>query len=355
MTGPSPRRLSQRLGLPADVENDANAAAWAEAKYGAGRGFDDQLMVTVGTGIGGGLVLGGELYRGGHGMGAEIGHMTLVRGGRQCECGRLGCWEEYASGSSLERDAREAAVRGEAPALLEAATSPASVTGQMVTALAQQGDADSIGLLGDLARGLATGISSLLAILDPSVVVIGGGVSAAGRLLLEPAGAGAARRRQRRLAPSGPAAAPGRAGQRRGHRRRGRPGPPRLTGAPRRGRDPRVSRQGVSGMTQVGSLRLSRPWTRDVIREARYVTMQSSNPVFNRSEGFNGRGSQYGSTTQAGAVGYPASGGPTDTWQGGQTGYVDQSRMSIDSVVQKTAITMACRRPGRGRHLGPHR
>lgn len=178
--------VSERLGLPADVENDANAAAWAEAKYGAGRGYEDQLMVTVGTGIGGGLVLGGELYRGGHGMGAEIGHMTLVRGGRQCECGRLGCWEEYASGSSLERDAREAVLRGEAPALLEAATSPASVTGQMVTALAQQGDADSIRLLGDLARDLATGISSLLAILDPSVVVIGGGVSAAGRLLLEP-------------------------------------------------------------------------------------------------------------------------------------------------------------------------
>ncbi len=178
--------VSERLAMPAVVENDANAAAWGEARYGAGRGFDDQLMVTVGTGIGGGLVLDGELYRGGHGMAAEIGHMTLVRGGRQCECGRLGCWEEYASGSSLERDAREAVARGEAPALLAAARGPASVTGHMVTELAQQGDEDCLTLLAGLGHGLASGISSLLSILDPSVVVIGGGVSAAGRLLLEP-------------------------------------------------------------------------------------------------------------------------------------------------------------------------
>jgi glucokinase len=184
--GPVASQISQRLGLPVVVENDANAAAWGEARFGAGRGVADQLMVTVGTGIGGGMVLGGELYRGGQGMAAEIGHLTLVQDGRPCECGRFGCWEEYASGSSLERDAREAAARGDAPNLLESAGSAAAVTGHLVTELAQQGAPDALALLGGLARSLATGLSSLVAVLDPALVVIGGGLSAAGDLLMEP-------------------------------------------------------------------------------------------------------------------------------------------------------------------------
>lgn len=184
--GPVASQAADRLGLPVVVENDANAAAWGEHVYGAGRGFDDQLLLTVGTGIGGGMVLDGELYRGGGGMAAEVGHMTLVRGGRQCECGRRGCWEEYASGSALEREAREMAGRGEAPTLVDAAGSPAAVTGTLVTELAQQGDATAVALLGQLAATLATGVSSLISVLDPAVVVIGGGVSAAGPLLLEP-------------------------------------------------------------------------------------------------------------------------------------------------------------------------
>jgi glucokinase len=184
-TGPVATQLAQRLQLPVAVENDANAAAWAEHAYGAGRGFADQLMVTVGTGIGGGIVLDGELYRGGAGMAAEIGHLTLVPGGHQCECGRRGCWEEYASGSALERDAQEAAARGEAPGLLAAAGSPEAVTGQLVTDLARSGVPDALALLQGLAVSLASGISSLVAVLDPSVVVVGGGVSAAGDLLLD--------------------------------------------------------------------------------------------------------------------------------------------------------------------------
>jgi glucokinase len=184
--GPVATQISQRLGLRVVVENDANAAAWAEHVYGAGQGFADQLMLTVGTGIGGGVVLDGELYRGGHGMAAEVGHLSVVRDGRQCECGRRGCWEEYASGSSLERDAREAAARGDAPGLLEAAGSVAAVTGRLVTELAQQGQPDAVALLGTLAESLAHGLSSLVSVLDPSVVVIGGGVSAAGPLLMEP-------------------------------------------------------------------------------------------------------------------------------------------------------------------------
>ena len=184
--GPVATSLSQRLGLPVVVENDANAAAWAEHVYGAGRGVADQLMVTIGTGIGGGVVLDGALYRGGHGIAAEIGHVTVVRDGRQCECGRRGCWEEYASGSSLQRAARDAAERGEAPALLAAAGSAAAVTGSLVTELAQQHEPEAIALLVDLAGWLATGLSSLVSVLDPAVIVVGGGVSAAGPLLLEP-------------------------------------------------------------------------------------------------------------------------------------------------------------------------
>jgi glucokinase len=184
--GPVADMLAERIGLRVVVENDANAAAWAEHVYGAGRGFDDQLMITVGTGIGGGMVLDGELYRGAGGMGAEVGHLSIVRGGRQCECGRRGCWEEYASGSSLERDAREAAARGEVPTLVEAAGGVAAVTGLLVTELAQQGNSEAVALLVALAESLATGISSLVSVLDPSVVVVGGGVSAAGPLLLEP-------------------------------------------------------------------------------------------------------------------------------------------------------------------------
>ena len=184
--GPVADMVAERVGLPVVVENDANAAAWGEHVYGAGRGFDDQLLLTVGTGIGGGVVLDGELYRGAGGMAGEVGHLTLVRGGRQCECGRRGCWEEYASGSSLDRDAREAAARGEVPSLVEAAGGVASVTGRLVTELAQQGNPDAVALLVALAESLATGISSLVSVLDPAVIVIGGGVSAAGALLLEP-------------------------------------------------------------------------------------------------------------------------------------------------------------------------
>jgi glucokinase len=179
-------RLSQRVGLPVVVENDANAAAWAERTYGAGRGHRDQLMVAVGTGIGGGIVLGDRLYRGGHGVGAEIGHLTLVEDGRLCECGRLGCWEEYASGSSLVRLAKEAAAQGRAPSLLERAGSVVQITGAMVTEAAAAGAEDAVALFHQLAHHLAAGMSTLICVLDPTLIVLGGGVSEAGDLLLVP-------------------------------------------------------------------------------------------------------------------------------------------------------------------------
>jgi len=174
-------------GLPAVVENDANAAAWGEFAYGAGKDVDDLLLVTVGTGVGGGLVLDGRLYRGAFGVGAEIGHLRVVPGGHRCGCGNLGCWEQYASGNALVRFAREAAVAGSAPALLARADGDVeAIGGPLITAAARDGDEASIGLLAELGRWLGEGIASLVAVLDPAVIVIGGGVSEAGDLLLAP-------------------------------------------------------------------------------------------------------------------------------------------------------------------------
>lgn len=185
--GPTADLLADAVHLPVRIENDGNAAAWAESAFGAGRGEQDQLLVAVGTGIGGGLILGGELYRGGRGVAAEIGHINYVPGGRRCECGRDGCWEEYASGNALQRMGREAAADGSAPTLLARAEGDASaVTGTLITELAREGHAEGVKLFERLAEPLGTGIASLVAVLDPNVVVVGGGVSDAGEFLLGP-------------------------------------------------------------------------------------------------------------------------------------------------------------------------
>jgi glucokinase len=179
--------LADAIGLPVVVENDGNAAAWAEHRFGAGQGVADQLMVVLGTGVGGGLILGGRVYRGGHGLAAEIGHLGLVPGGIPCPCGRRGCLEQYASGRALERDARDMAAEGTAPALLEAAQGDASaVTGRMVTQLAEAGDEGAVGLVQALAEALAAGIASIDALLHPPLVVVGGGLGSAGEVVLSP-------------------------------------------------------------------------------------------------------------------------------------------------------------------------
>ena len=183
-------RLAQRLDLPLIVDNDANAAAWAEYRFGAGRGSSVMVCITLGTGIGGGLVINGELFRGTYGMAGEWGHMTSVPGGHWCECGNRGCWEQYASGNALVREARELA-RTRSPlaySLLEAVgTDPDLITGPDVTAAALAGEPNAVELLADVGTWLGRGIADLAAALDPEVVVIGGGVSAAGDLLLVPA------------------------------------------------------------------------------------------------------------------------------------------------------------------------
>jgi len=182
-------QLEPRLDLPVVVENDANAAAWGEFRYGAGHDVDDLLLVTVGTGVGGGLVLDGELYRGAFGVGAEIGHMRVVPGGRLCGCGNYGCFEQYASGKALVRNAREAAREGSllARTLLDLTGGDVDrIDGPVITDAAREGDTFAVEQLAELGRWLGEGIASLAAVLDPAVVAIGGGVADADGLLLDP-------------------------------------------------------------------------------------------------------------------------------------------------------------------------
>lgn len=183
-------RLMDRLRLRVVVENDANAAAWAEHRFGAARGEDSVVLVTLGTGIGGGIVRHGVLDRGRHGVAGEFGHMLVVPGGRRCECGNRGCWEQYAGGSALARDAREFAASGTplAGRLLDAAGGKVdAITGRVVGACAEGGDAAAQGLLRETGEWLGIGLANLAAALDPAVLVVGGGVSAAGEALMEPA------------------------------------------------------------------------------------------------------------------------------------------------------------------------
>lgn len=183
-------RLTERIELPLIVDNDANAAAWAEYRFGAGRGSSVMVCITLGTGIGGGLVINGDLFRGRYGMAGEWGHMISVPGGHRCECGNRGCWEQYASGNALVREARELARTNSPMAyrLLEMlGGDPDQITGPGVTAAAVEGEQTAIELLADVGQWLGQGIANLAAALDPDLVVIGGGVSAAGDLLLQPA------------------------------------------------------------------------------------------------------------------------------------------------------------------------
>ncbi len=187
---PLRRYVSAATGLPAVVENDANVAAWAEFRFGAAREADDSMvMLTVGTGIGGGIVLGGELVRGTHGIAAELGHMLSVPDGHPCGCGRLGCLEQYASGRALLRFA-VAGARQEperAALLLELSGGSADgITGPMVTEAAQKGDPVSREAFAQIGYWLGGAMADLVQILDPQVLVVGGGVIDAGDLLMGP-------------------------------------------------------------------------------------------------------------------------------------------------------------------------
>ena len=187
---PLAAKVSARVGLPVVVENDANAAAWGEAAYGAGHGQPYLVCVTVGTGIGGGVIIGGSLYRGRWGVAAEIGHLVLVPGGRPCGCGNRGCWEQYASGNALVREARQRAAEDREAARLLLGLgdgTPEGVQGVHVTEAARRDDPVALSAFEEAGRALGQGMADLAAVLDPGAFVVGGGVSEAGDLLLEPA------------------------------------------------------------------------------------------------------------------------------------------------------------------------
>jgi glucokinase len=187
---PLRKAVEARCGLPVVVENDANAAAWAEARFGAGRGQKYLVMLALGTGLGGGLVIDGQLYRGRLGVAAELGHITVEPGGRRCGCGGRGCWERYASGRALVREAQEIASLSPAIAsrLLDLAGGrPEAITGLAVTEAAQDGDEGALEAFRVVGTWLGHGMAAMAAVLDPGMFVLGGGVSAAGELLREPA------------------------------------------------------------------------------------------------------------------------------------------------------------------------
>ena len=181
--------MAERLDLPVLVDNDANCAVLAEARAGAGAGSSEVVMLTLGTGIGGGLYLRGEVYRGFEGGGAELGHMVVDMDGRPCQgnCPNWGCLESVSSGTALVREASLAVARRPDTALGRALEGGRELTGPMVTEMAQAGDPVARDAIEVIGRALGVGIANLVNIFCPQVVVIGGGVSAAGDLLLDPA------------------------------------------------------------------------------------------------------------------------------------------------------------------------
>lgn len=182
--------LQKRVAVPIFVDNDANAAAWAEWKFGAAQGESHVMMVTLGTGIGGGILIDGQVQRGRFGIAGEFGHMQVVPGGHRCECGNRGCWEQYASGNALVREAHSlfSANSPIASDLMDSVEGVVdNLTGPLITQAARDGDPTARELLAEIGHWLGIGIANLAAAFDPGVFVIGGGVSAAGDLLLDSA------------------------------------------------------------------------------------------------------------------------------------------------------------------------
>ena len=187
---PLKQRVEERLGRAVVVENDANASAWAEGRFGAARGYRDMMLVAVGTGIGAAIIIGGELYRGRWGIAGEPGHVRVVPDGRLCGCGNRGCWEQYASGNALVAEAREFARRtpkGAMRLLQLGGGVPEGISGPEITQAATEGDPAALRCFQIVGGWLGQGLADLAAVLDPACFVIGGGVSEAGELLIDPA------------------------------------------------------------------------------------------------------------------------------------------------------------------------
>lgn len=184
---PMKERLQKRISHPVFIENDANAAGWAEYKFGAGRGSKDMAMLTLGTGVGGAVIADYKLRRGGFGIGGELGHVRVVQDGRQCGCGRRGCVEQYSSGSAVVRAARKlAANEGPMGQRLRELSEGQELTGLHVYTALLESDPGAVSLVRTAADYLAQAMGTIVAVLDPQVFVIGGGLSEAGDLILDP-------------------------------------------------------------------------------------------------------------------------------------------------------------------------
>lgn len=185
---PIKAKIQARLEIPVFIDNDANAAGWAEYRFGAGVGAKHVVMLTIGTGVGGAIIVDGHLLRGGFGLAAELGHVPLNGGERLCGCGQTGCIEPYGSGTALLRSAKDLVDSGDPKSfrLAELAEQAGELTGAQVYQAITEHDPGALGLLEDLGSALGRTVAGLCAVLDPEVVIIGGGVSAAGDLLLNP-------------------------------------------------------------------------------------------------------------------------------------------------------------------------
>ncbi|TKA08647.1 ROK family glucokinase [Actinacidiphila oryziradicis] len=182
-------KVEQRVGLPVVVENDANAAAWGEYRFGAGQGHNDVICITLGTGLGGGIIIGNKLRRGRFGVAGEFGHIRMVPDGLLCGCGSQGCWEQYASGRALVRYAKQRAVAQpeNAELLLSLGDgTPAAIEGHHISQAARGGDPVAIDSFRELARWAGAGLADLASLFDPSAFIVGGGVSDEGELVLDP-------------------------------------------------------------------------------------------------------------------------------------------------------------------------
>ncbi|GAA2266114.1 ROK family glucokinase [Kitasatospora cystarginea] len=179
--------IADSVGLPVRTDNDANAAAWAEYRLGAGRGHDHMVLVTIGTGLGCGMIVGGRLLRGSHGYAAEVSHLIVDPQGPRCECGEHGCWGVSASGRAIARLGREAAAARPGSALARLIGRGSAGAGEAVTRAAEEGDSQAVEILARVGTLTGRGLASLANMLDPSVLVVGGGPISAGELLLGPA------------------------------------------------------------------------------------------------------------------------------------------------------------------------
>ncbi len=198
---PLKRRLEERLGAPVVVDSDANAAALGEHKFGAGQGYKHVFYVTASTGIGAGLIFDGRIYRGADYGAGEFGHIALARGGPRCNCGGRGCLEAFASGTAIAKTARRRAKRSPNSLLHQVFNGREdALTAKDVVAAARQGDALACKIFQDAAVYIGLGITSVIHLLNPEIVIIGGGLSRAGKLLFDPVRRTVAERAQKYLA-----------------------------------------------------------------------------------------------------------------------------------------------------------